>query len=164
MPVGSTPQGAKNKGEESFANTGRTGQEAKGKVAEVASSAAQQLKETASGVAHKASDLAAQAGQKVQDAASTAKGKADDALSGVGQKMTALADTIREQAPHEGMLGTAAASVADNLRAGGQYLQQHHMEDMMKDVTALMRNYPLQSVLVGFGVGFLVGTVFRSRR
>jgi hypothetical protein len=164
MPVGSTPQGARNKGEEGFATTSRTVQEAKGKVAEAASGAAQQLKETASGVAQKASDLATQAGHKVQDAASAAKDKADNTLGGVGQKMTSLADTIRQQAPHEGMLGTAATSVADNLRAGGQYLQQHHLDDMMNDLTGLMRSYPLQSVLVGFGIGFLVGNVFCSRR
>jgi len=164
MPVGSTPQGSRNKGEESFATTGRTGQDVKGKVAEAASGTAQQLKDTASSAGHKASDLASQAGQKAQDVASAAKGKADDAISGVGQKMTSLADTIRQQAPHEGMLGTAATTVADNLRAGGQYLQQHHMDDLMNDLSSLMRNYPVQSVLVGFGLGFLVGNVFSGRR
>jgi len=129
--------------------------------------AVERKQEGAAGTTQKAGDMASQAGRTVQDTASRigeqaqsalsgAKGKVDDALSTMGQRMTSLADTIRQQAPPEGLLGTTASTVADNLRAGGQYLQQHHLPDMMSDLTAMMRRYPIQSFLAGVGVGFLL--------
>jgi ElaB/YqjD/DUF883 family membrane-anchored ribosome-binding protein len=77
--------------------------------------------------------------------------------------MTSLAGTIRERAPQESTWGTAATAVADRLQAGGDYLQEHGVGDMTDDLHALIRRYPVQSLLVGLGVGFLLGQM-ASRR
>lgn len=87
----------------------------------------------------------------------------DEALTKVGQHMTQLAGKLREKAPPEGPVGQAAHTVAQGLEAGGRYLEEHSVEDMTKDVATLVRRYPLQSILVGFGVGCLVGVALSKR-
>jgi hypothetical protein len=104
----------------------------------------------------KLQEAASNVGQKAQDVASTVAQKTDDALSAVGSGMSSLASTIREKAPQQGMLGSAASSVASGLQTGGEYLQEHGVGDMLNDLTAVVRRYPLRSLLVGFGVGFLM--------
>ena len=75
--------------------------------------------------------------------------------------MSSLAGTIREKAPHEGTLGSAASTVADQLQAGGQYLQEHGFREMGDDLAAVIRHYPVQSVLIALGVGFFAGMASR---
>ena len=139
------------------------------KAHETASSArqtAQDAKSTAqealSSAGHKAQDVASNLGHRAQEFASSAQERTEGALSSVGQSMTSLAGTIRERAPHEGPLGTAASTVANQLQSGGRYLQEHGLGDMADDVGGLIRHYPLQSLLVAFGVGWLIG--MSSRR
>jgi ElaB/YqjD/DUF883 family membrane-anchored ribosome-binding protein len=105
----------------------------------------------------KAQDLADKAGDK----AAAVKDRAEDTLSTVGEKMTNLAGAIREHAPQEGVIGNAASTVARNLQSGGRYLQEHDLNDMGHDVNQLVRQYPLQSLLMSFGVGCLLGMTLR---
>src|SRR5262249_47843384 len=77
--------------------------------------------------------------EKGQSVAATAVDKTNEALHTVGEKMASMADTIRQKAPHEGAVGSAACTLADNLQAGGRYLQQHGLQDMAEDVTSLIR-------------------------
>jgi len=126
------------------------------KAQDVASSVGQKAQDFASSVSQKAQDAASNLGSTASEYASTAKDKTDDAISTVGEKLSSLAGTIRESVPQEGYLGTASRAVADNLQAGGRYLQQHGIGDMTDDVASLVRRFPIQSLLVGFGVGFLL--------
>jgi len=130
----------------------RKGGDVAGKAQDVASSAGQ-----------KAQDMASNLGQKAQQFASTAAERAGDAASAVGERMSSLAGTLREKVPQGGTLGTAAAAVADGLEAGGQYLGEHDLNDLVEEVNSLVRRYPLQSVLVGLGVGCLVGMAVSRR-
>jgi ElaB/YqjD/DUF883 family membrane-anchored ribosome-binding protein len=134
--------------------------EAKERAREAASGATQKAQD----LMHKAQETASNVAQKAQDAASTAQQRTDEALSNVGEKMSSLAGTLRQSAPQGGSLGTAASAVADRLEAGGSYLQEHGLEDMAGEMATLVRRYPMQAVLVGLGVGFLLGQAFSSRR
>jgi len=131
------------------------------KVQDAASSMGQRAGDAASSVAHKASDAASNLGQRAQDAASTAADRTDDALATAGQRLSNLAGTLRQNTPGEGMLGSAAGAVADRLEAGGQYLQEHGVSDMADDLGGLVRQHPLPSLLIVFGVGFLLGSALR---
>jgi len=131
---------------------GRKGGDFAGKAQDVASSVGQKAQETASNL-----------GQKAQQFASSAAERAGDAASAVGERMTSLAGTIRESAPQGGTLGTAAAAVADGLEAGANYFGEHNLNDMVDEVNSLVRRYPLQSVLVGVGIGCLVGMAMSRR-
>ena len=164
--------------------------DAKGKIQELASSAGQTVKDVASDVSHKAQDWASNVANKAQETASaavdttkegiaavgswasnvanktqeTASSAVDttnDGIAAVGHQMTALGGTVRKAAPHNGVIGSAATTVADQLQAGGRYLEEHGLQDMGKDLTSLVRHYPVQSVLVGFGLGCLLGMTLR---
>jgi hypothetical protein len=132
------------------------------KALETATAARQTAQEALSSAGQKVQETASNLGHRAQEFASAAQERTEGALSSVGQSMTSLAGTIRERAPHEGPLGTAASTVANQLQSGGRYLQEHGLGDMADDVGGLIRHYPLQSLLVAFGVGWLIG--MSSRR
>ena len=132
------------------------GQESSARPQQTGSSMGQKAQETAGNLGQKAKDVASNVGEKAQNVASTVAEKAGDALSSVGSGMTSLAGTIREKGPQSGMLGTATSKVASGLQASGEYLREHRMGDMLNDLTGVIRRYPLQALLVGFGVGFLM--------
>ena len=135
--------------------------DAKGTVQDLASSAAQTLQDVASDVSHKAQDWAANVANKAQETASSAVDKTNDGIAAVGHRMTALGGKVREAAPKNGALGSAATAVADKLQASGDYLEGHGLAEMGKDMTAVLRHYPIQSVLVAFGLGCLLGMTLR---
>src|SRR5215470_3930944 len=66
------------------------------------------------------------------------------------------ASEIREKAPREGKIGTTATKVAGGLESASYYLQEKKFEHLGEDVKGLVRRYPLQSLLVGLGLGFLL--------
>lgn len=98
----------------------------------------------------------ARLGAKAQELGATAASKANEAKTVVGEKMGSLAGVIRENAPREGAIAKTATTVAGGLESAGSYLQQKQFRDLPKDLTRLVRAYPLQSLLVGFGLGYLL--------
>jgi ElaB/YqjD/DUF883 family membrane-anchored ribosome-binding protein len=153
--LGSTQR---DKGENLGASAGQFASDAKNKAQEAAAAIGEKAREAASSVAGSAKDLT----HKAADLASNAGHQAEEAVSSVGGQMKNLAGTIREKAPHEGMLGSAAARVADTLETSGRYLQEENLKGMANDLTALIRQYPIQAILVGMGVGFLFARATRS--
>lgn len=136
---------------------------ASGTVQELPASLAQTVQDAAADVGHKAQDWAANVANKAQETASAAVDKANEGIAAVGHGMDALGSSVRKTAPGDGVIGSAAATVADKLQAGGRYLEGHGLQDMGKDFTSVVRHYPLQSVLVGFGLGCLLGMTLRRR-
>jgi hypothetical protein len=97
-----------------------------------------------------------------QNLAGAAAERADDAISAVGERMSGLAGTIRQSGPREGVLGSATGTVAETLKTGGEYLKEHGLKEMGEDMTNLVKRYPVQSLLVGFGFGLLIGMTLSS--
>ena len=128
------------------------------KAEELASAASQK----AAAVAEKAKEMARDASSRAGDLAKNVGHKAEEAVSSVGGQMKSLAGTIREKAPHEGAVGSTASAVANTLDSSGAYLQEHNLHGMAEDMTSLIRRYPIQSLLVGIGVGFLIAKATRS--
>jgi ElaB/YqjD/DUF883 family membrane-anchored ribosome-binding protein len=131
--------------------------EAKDTVQDLASSVAHKLEEVASDVTTKAQDWAANVAHKAQETATAAMDKTNDGITAVGQRISALGSTVRQAAPKNGMIGSAASTVAKELEAGGHYLEGHGLKDMGNDLTSVVRHYPIQSVLAGFAIGCLLG-------
>jgi len=136
----------------------RVGEKVGEKAEELTTAAGQKV----ASVAEKARDMARDAGNRAGDLAKNVGHKADEAVSSVGGQIKSLAGTIREKAPHEGMIGSTASAVASTLESGGEYLQEHDLRGMANDMTNLIRRYPIQSLLVGIGVGFLIAKATRS--
>jgi uncharacterized protein YjbJ (UPF0337 family) len=91
-----------------------------------------------------------------EEMASSAAATASQPISAVGEKIGSLAGVIREKAPHEGTMGTAATAVAEKLDVAGSYLQEKNLDHMMSDLSDMIRRYPVPSLLVGLGIGYLL--------
>jgi len=143
-------ENVKDKAQETATSAGQTFQEAKGAAKETAANVGQQAREMASNAADKAKELGQQAGAK-----------AGDAIHSVGQGMSSLAGTLRENAPQSGMLGSAAGTVAAQLESGGRYLSEHDLGEIGKDVSDVIRRYPIPALVCVFGIGFLLGGALR---
>ena len=56
----------------------------------------------------------------------------------------------------QGAISTAATAVAGGVESANSYLQERKFAEMATDLTALIRQYPVQSLLVGMGLGYLL--------
>jgi len=137
------------------------GTETRQAASAAASGLAQKAQDTAANVGEKARNLASNVSQRAGDLAERAEGKADDALSSMGQRMSSMAGSLRQSAPREGVVGSAAGAVADRLESGGRYLQEHGISDIGDDLASVVRRNPFPALCVAFGVGFLIGMVAR---
>jgi ElaB/YqjD/DUF883 family membrane-anchored ribosome-binding protein len=122
--------------------------------------------------ADKARDVAAQATDKAREAMQTVGEQASRVASSVGQTaeqatqaagsgLRNLGERLGENAPREGMLGTAAQYAASGLQRSGRYIEEQGLSGMMDDLTEVIRRNPMPAVLIGIGVGFLLGRLLR---
>jgi uncharacterized protein YjbJ (UPF0337 family) len=88
--------------------------------------------------------------ESVQDAISTGWESAQGAISTAA---TAVAGGMESA---QGAISTAATAVAGGVESASSYLQERKFEDMATDLTALIRQYPVQSLLVGMGLGYIL--------
>jgi uncharacterized protein YjbJ (UPF0337 family) len=93
---------------------------------------------------------------KARELGGTAAKKANEAAPVIGEKMKSLASMIREKAPRAGALSTTATKIAGGLESANYYLQDKKFEHLGEDFRGLVRRYPLRSLLIGLGLGFLL--------
>jgi phage-related minor tail protein len=127
-----------------------------------ASTAAGKAAESLTHAGQAVSSAASAVGQKVGETASAVGHRADEAVGSVGKGAQSLADTVRKQGPHEGMLGQATQSVASGLEQAGKYVEDKQLSGMADDVGAMIKSHPIPAVLIGLGVGFLIGRALRD--
>jgi hypothetical protein len=53
-------------------------------------------------------------------------------------------------------VGSAATTVAEKLDAAGTYLQEKNLDHVVGDLSGMIRRYPVPSLLVGLGIGYLL--------
>ena len=119
------------------------------------SNAGKEIKNAASDISQSAAKAYDDAKTKAQELGTAAAEKVGGATKAVGEKMSSLAGTLRESVPREGTIGSAAQTVANQLDNAGSYLQDNTFENMARDVTGLIRRYPIHSLLIGVGIGYL---------
>ena len=132
------------------------------KTKDMAHTAIDKAKDYAAAGADKVKDVAAAGYEKAKDLAGSAGKMAENATSSVGSGIESLGHSIRENAPHEGMLGSAASTVANTLEQGGRYLREEGLSGLADDMTNTIRRNPIQSILVAVAVGFLLARATRS--
>lgn len=167
--------------DDSYANTGTEGDSASDK----ASDAKNAVKDKANDAKHKAEDVADtlkqkakdlpsadelkvqggealdQAKEKLGDAAHVAEEKADVGINKTAGVMASAADTLHQQgAQRDDQLGAVAEQAAEKMDTASDYLRNRSAQDILDDVEALVREKPLESVLVAAGVGLLLSRVF----
>ncbi len=92
----------------------------------------------------------------------TAANMAGGAATAVGDTMGSLASVIRDHAPHEGTIASAATAVAGGLESANSYLQEKDYEHLATDLTAVIRRYPIPSLLVGLGLGYVLARMTKD--
>lgn len=137
----------------------RTGNQAHNTVdraTDKAHDAVDTVADKAQNLANTVQDKAQQVTDKAQDLGQQAVDRADAATTTVGEKMTDVAQTIRDKAPATGTVANVADTAADTLERAGSYLQQQDLADMRADLEGIIRRHPIESLLVGLGVGYLL--------
>lgn len=99
---------------------------------------------------------------KAQEFGVAAMDTASEAATAVGEQMGSLAGVIRDHAPQDGAMATAATAVAGGLESASTYLKEKDYENLATDLTALVRSYPVQALLVGVGLGYLLARSTRG--
>jgi uncharacterized protein YjbJ (UPF0337 family) len=99
---------------------------------------------------------------KAQELGTTAVSMAGEAATAVGETMGSLASVIRDNAPHEGTIANAATAVAGGLESASSYLQEKGYENIATELTAVIRRYPVQSLLVGVGLGYMLARITKE--
>ena len=130
---------------------------------DLGSSAMDTAKNVASSATETAKNVASNVADKARDVASAAGKQADAVTGSVGQGVESLGSTVRQYAPHGGMVGGAASSVASGLESTGRYLQQEGFSGMASDLGELIKRNPVPAVLIGVAVGFLLARVTSTR-
>jgi hypothetical protein len=93
--------------------------------------------------------------------ASQTASRAREVTSGLGQQMKQFSGKIRDRAPYESVRGTTNR-VADTLESAGSYLEDRNIDGMLEDLAGMIRRYPLQVLLAGIALGFLLARKRRS--
>lgn len=101
------------------------------------------------------SETAEVARSKAEHVASVTAARAREMTATVGHKVREIAGRIRQRPPHEAARN-ATDKVADQLDRAGTYLEEKSFEGIAEDLTRMIRRYPIQAVLIGVGVGFLL--------
>ena len=92
-------------------------------------------------------------------------GKHDRLVGLLQQKYGMAKDKVEEQLENffessEGWVNEAKEKVSQVYDKGREYLQSTSPTDMAGDLREVIGRYPVQSVIVGVGIGFLIGQVF----
>ena len=131
------------------------------KATDIAQSAVDKVKQTADDLRSKdASEIVDDARAKAAEVGDAAANKVDSAMTATGEQMSTLAQTVREKAP-EGKAGEVAYKAADALDRGGEYLQTADLQMVRGDLERVIREHPIESLLVGVGIGYLVARATR---
>jgi ElaB/YqjD/DUF883 family membrane-anchored ribosome-binding protein len=131
------------------------------KASDIAQSAVDKVKQTADDLRSKdPSEIVDDARAKAAEVGDAAASKVDSAMTATGEQMSTLAQTVREKAP-EGKAGEVAVKAADALDRGGEYLQTADLQMVRTDLERVIREHPIESLLVGVGIGYLVARATR---
>jgi uncharacterized protein YjbJ (UPF0337 family) len=135
-------------------------QNATRELGELSDDTTQSVSGMARQVTDKAKDITGNITDKASEIGDQASDKADAAMSATGAKMETLAQTVRQNAP-AGKVGEYATTAANALERGGNYLQASDLSDVQGDIEQIIRRRPVESLLVGLGVGFLLARALR---
>jgi len=96
-------------------------------------------------------------------------GNRDQLIGTLQQRYGMAKDRVEEQveefASHaSGWVQQAKNKVADMAEPVMSYWQDHNAGEMVNDLKRLINRYPVQSTLVGIGVGYLVGRIMTPSR
>lgn len=104
------------------------------------------LEKTGEQVARKGEELVNKASDKARETAET-----------VGERIAGASEAIQGKLRETGKeVGEVVSAVSDKVRSSAQYLEDSSVQEVVDDVTVLIKRYPIHAVLIGAGIGFLL--------
>ncbi len=135
-------------------STAQRAAEKAGEVKDRAVEKATDLKDRAVDTAGDIKDKAAVAGQQASE-------RIDSAMTATGERLSGLAQTVRQNAP-AGQVGDVAHNAARALEQSGEYLQRADPNMVRSDLENVIRDHPIEALAIGLGIGFLLGKSMSS--
>jgi len=153
---------AKEAGADTLDKIKEAGTEALDKAKDIGADALGKVKEAGADVLGKAQQAAASVGEMAVQTAAAAGKKADDLTAAAGHEVKAFGDNLGKKMPHEGVAGKASQFVADSIKEGGSYIEEHKLSGMAHDVEQIIKNHPVPAVLICLGIGFCIGRAMKD--
>lgn len=86
-----------------------------------------------------------------------ASDKARETAETVGERIAGASEAIQGKLRDTGKeVGEVVNAVSDKVRSSAQYLEDSSIQEVVEDVTVLIKRYPIHAVLIGAGIGFLL--------
>ena len=95
-------------------------------------------------------------GSTLKQAAKDTVESAENISEQAGDALGSAAESFRRRLPEGGTVGEAAAAMSRGVKHTADYLQAEGMSGIVEDLEVLIRRYPLQTLLVGLGCGYLL--------
>jgi len=152
----------KEAGKDTLSKAKEAGQEALNKAKEVGEDALGKVKEAGTQALGKAKEAVHSVGEMATETAATVGRKADDMTAAAGHGIAGFGETIAQKAPHEGLAGKASQAVADTIKEGGRYIEEHKLSGMAHDVEQVVKNHPIPALLIVFGIGYCLGRTMKD--
>lgn len=100
-----------------------------------------------------------QAEATIKEAVTETIASADRKTKRAGEALKSAPDSLREQLPEGGKAGEEADAVSRGAKQTSLSLQQQSLSGIVEDLEILIRRYPLQTLLLGLGCGYLLSRV-----
>lgn len=112
----------------------------------------------------KAEQLASEAADSLREIGRGARDQADDVKKDAVRLLNDAADTIRKEARARGskQVKGGADDVAKSLEQAAHYLKRHSFEDMGEDVVETVKSNPWKTLGIIFVVGLIIGLIMRG--
>jgi hypothetical protein len=88
--------------------------------------------------------------------------KADDLTSAAGAEIKHAGDVMDKKGPQGGLSGSASHAVAGTLQGSGKYIEHAKLSGMAHDVAEVVKNHPVPTMLICFGLGYCVARALNS--
>ena len=86
----------------------------------------------------------------------------DAGMQKSAESLKSVADKARSMSEgRDGTVGSLGTQAADAIEKGAGYLEQGDSEQLMRDLEAMVRRRPVESLLVAAGAGFVLSKVIR---
>jgi hypothetical protein len=92
----------------------------------------------------------------VREMGEEAAARVGHVANSMGGRIRSAAESVRETTAADGPVAHAANTVADKLDRVGGYLEEQDLSGVKDDVEGIIRRYPVETLLVGVSVGYLL--------
>lgn len=81
---------------------------------------------------------------------------AEKVTTGAGEALGSAAESLRQHLPGGAKVGEAVDTLSRGAKHTADYLREEGLSGIVEDLEVLIRRYPLQTLLLGVGCGYVL--------